>query len=294
MTITLLHISDLHFGTVIDAALQGVLQVLAHRDPDVVIVTGDVTQRGRASELRGFTDLLELLCRPRPGAPGIPRLVQVVPGNHDVDWWPPWRRIFAPLARFEAAVPADNRRAAVVVDDVVLLALGSVNPRRQVAGTLSPAALDDLRTIATGSPAAVRVAFTHHPLALDRPARRTHVVTNAAVAAASLAEAGIDVLLSGHLHLPFATTTATAFPTLSRAFVLAGAGTATSSRTRRDQPRALQLVTVASAHIDIERCEMAAGASSFDVVGHSHFARDPPDGSLSSGRVAGWRSVPGV
>ena len=262
---TLLHISDLHFGTVVDAALHGLLDVVDAADPDIIIITGDVTQRGRSSELLGFVGLVDKL---------KPRTVLVVPGNHDVDWWPPWRRLLTPLRGFEEAVPPENRRPSAVVDDVLFVACGSVDPARQVGGTMSEEALRQLTTIIGATPAAVRVAFTHHPIALDRPASRTQVVSNAAAAATSLASAGVDLLLSGHIHVPFALTTQAAFPSLSRPFVLAGAGTTTSSRTRGLQPRALQLVHIAPTRIDIERFELAVGDFAFAVASTSHFARE--------------------
>ncbi|MDP2344447.1 MAG: metallophosphoesterase [Deltaproteobacteria bacterium] len=265
MSATLLHISDLHFGTVVDEALAGVLEVVDKVNPDVVIVSGDVTQRGRASELAGFLALLKQLA---------PRTVLSVPGNHDVSWWPPWNRVLAPLKGFESVVPAEHRRPFALVNDVVVLAVGSVDPWRQVAGTLSASALATLGTIAKATPAAVRVAFTHHPIALDRPThRRTNVALNAQEAADALANANVDLLLSGHIHIPFATTTTTAFPGLSRSFVLAGAGTATSSRTRATQARALQVVRVERARLEIERHEMPQDKPDFVVVGTSMFVK---------------------
>jgi 3',5'-cyclic AMP phosphodiesterase CpdA len=260
----LLHISDLHFGTVVDAALEGVLQIVDQTNPDVVIVSGDVTQRGRASELGGFLALLQKLA---------PRTVLTVPGNHDVTWWPPWNRVLAPLKGFESAVPSEHRRPFAIVNDVVVVAVGSVDPWRQVAGTMSATGLSTMANIVTATPAAVRVAFTHHPIALDRPPRRTHVVTHAAEAASALSNASIDLLLSGHIHIPFATTTTTAFPGLPRSFVIAGAGTATSSRTRATQGRGLQLVHVAKDRIEIERHEMPEEKAGFVVVGTSTFTK---------------------
>ena len=269
MTATLLHISDLHFGTVVDAALQGVLQVVAQQKPDLVIVTGDVTQRARRSELRGFVELCRQIA---------PRPLLVVPGNHDVSWWPPWHRLLAPLSAFEAHVPAEHRKPFAVVDDVLVVALPSVDPLRQVGGTTSAKGLQHLRTIINATPAALRVAFTHHPIALAagpllHPTRPTNVVSNAAEAAAALADAGVDLLLSGHIHVPFSTTTTLDFPGLLRPFVICGGGTATSSRTRRGQPRSLQLLHVGPGSIDIERYEMPEEAKAFAVVGASGFSR---------------------
>ncbi|HET7824636.1 MAG TPA: metallophosphoesterase [Anaeromyxobacter sp.] len=71
------HVSDLHLGRNerTDAAARGLCSALVEARVDAVLVTGDVTHRGRRAELLSFEDAFEpLLCR------GV---VAVVPGNHD-------------------------------------------------------------------------------------------------------------------------------------------------------------------------------------------------------------------
>jgi len=271
MSARVLHISDLHFGTIVDTAMSGVLDVVATCRPDVVVISGDVTQRSRADEFAAFSDFLALL-QPLP--------VLACAGNHDVEWHKPWRRFTAPLRSFNAAVPESARVPALVVDDVVLAPAPSVSPLRAVSGRITAAtiattaaALSSASSSSSSSSSPkVRVAFTHHPLALDRPAVPPDVCIDAATSAAALSAAGIDLLLSGHVHVPFSMTTAVPFPTL-RPFVLAGAGTAMSWRTRGLAPRSLQILDISSDAIAIERREMGPGQPEFGVVGVSRFSR---------------------
>ena len=72
---TIAHISDLHLGRDrrTDAGTARMVSALVEADVDVVLVTGDVTDRGRRSELATFERLF---------AP-LRRRVVLVPGNHD-------------------------------------------------------------------------------------------------------------------------------------------------------------------------------------------------------------------
>lgn len=266
MSARVLHISDLHFGTIVETALSAVLDVIATCHPDVVIISGDVTQRSRADEFAAFSTFLSLLA---------PLPVLACAGNHDVEWFKPWRRITAPLLSFNAAVPAEARVPALLINDVVIAPAPSVSPLRPVSGRITrgtiaatAAALSSTATPDT----TIRIAFTHHPLALDRPAAPPDVCIDAATSAAALSAAGIDLLLSGHVHVPFSMTTAVPFPSL-RPFVLAGAGTTTSWRTRGLAPRSLQIVDVATDTIAIERREMGPAQPEFGIVGVSRFSR---------------------
>lgn len=266
MSARVLHISDLHFGTVVDTALSAVLDVVASCHPDVVVISGDVTQRSRADEFADFSNFLALLA---------PFPVLACAGNHDVEWLKPWRRFTAPLLSFNAAVPASARVPAMRINDIVIAPAPSVSPLRSVSGRITTdtiAATAAALSSSSTSSTTVRIAFTHHPLALDRLAAPPDVCIDAATSAGALSAASIDLLLSGHVHVPFSMTTAIPFPSL-RPFVLAGAGTAMSWRTRGLAPRSLQILDVSADTIAIERREMGPGQPEFGVVGVSHFSR---------------------
>src|SRR3712207_5099719 len=129
---TLIHLSDLHFGRV-DQTLLGPLRDLVHSiAPDVVVVSGDLTQRAKAEqfeEARAFLDTL-------PG----PQIV--VPGNHDISLYNVFRRFVKPLDRFKRYITpdldpmyADDEIAVVGVNTARSLTIkdGRLN-KEQVAG----------------------------------------------------------------------------------------------------------------------------------------------------------------
>jgi 3',5'-cyclic AMP phosphodiesterase CpdA len=234
MATRLLHLSDLHFGTVVDSALDAVRRLIDHERPDVIVVSGDVTQRSRRSEWAGVSACLA----------SLPNPLLVCAGNHDVEWFHLWRRLHAPLTGFHDAVDPELQHA-LVVGDLALATTSSVAPLRPVSGRIEVATVAAAATWWDTAAAPVRIAVTHHPLAIDRPARPPEVCLDAHATATAMATAHVDILLSGHVHVPFACTTAAAFSALSRPFVLVGTGTATSSRTR-GAPRAVQV-------LDIER-----------------------------------------
>jgi len=149
---TVAHVSDLHYGR--DAATERACErlrdaLLAARVDDV-LVTGDVTDRGRAEEWDRFS---------RCFAPLRDRTI-VVPGNHD--------RLGDDAASqmMGARVEAVSRRGLHVV------CADSTSPHNRGLleghGELTPGDLDDLERAARAAPpeALVIVALHHHPLPL--------------------------------------------------------------------------------------------------------------------------------
>ena len=73
--LTLMHISDLHFGRFhLPAVAEAVLRSAAVLEPDVIVASGDFTQRARPHEFEAARAFLDRL-------PPVPRVV--CPGNHD-------------------------------------------------------------------------------------------------------------------------------------------------------------------------------------------------------------------
>jgi Icc protein len=74
---SLLHLSDLHTGksAASDLRLEIIRDSVLELRPDVLVITGDVLHRGKASERRQFEKLFSPLLE-RPGT-------FIVPGNHD-------------------------------------------------------------------------------------------------------------------------------------------------------------------------------------------------------------------
>lgn len=187
----LLHISDLHFGAVNDRLLQPLLDLARDLKPDATLVSGDLTQRARASQFAAARAFLDRL----PG----PWLV--VPGNHDMPLHNLALRLTAPLARYRRAF-GDPEPAPLLLPDAVIQGLNTANPLVWKAGHLTAASARRLaRAFAAAPPEAHRIAVLHHapvPAADGTPAD----MANPAGVLAQLADAGTGIVLSGHTHMP--------------------------------------------------------------------------------------------
>ncbi|TML72048.1 MAG: hypothetical protein E6G14_00985 [Actinobacteria bacterium] len=193
-----LHVSDLHAGRRETPGLADALAALvAEVDPELVIATGDLAHRGRASQLAQAQALLAGLGRP----------VLAVPGNHDIPYTFP-ARFTSPWRAFEAAVgPTDP---AYRSDGLVVCGLNSVRPWRHQGGGLSAARLaraaEELR--GTGG-APLRVVALHHHLAgAPWRASRKFPLAHRDRALRALAAAGAELVIGGHIHQGVVTTRA--------------------------------------------------------------------------------------
>jgi 3',5'-cyclic AMP phosphodiesterase CpdA len=185
----LLHLSDLHVGTVEEPEIERALDTLIERaDPTLIIATGDLTHRSRPQEHRRAAEFLRRLARP----------LLVIPGDHDI----PWAfqgRFMHPFREFERQW--QTTEPVHSSDGLFAVGLNSVRPWRHQSGGLRSGQLQHAADLFAGAPeGALRVAALHHHLigapwrSRKKPvARRTHVL-------ASLVDAGAELILAGHIH----------------------------------------------------------------------------------------------
>lgn len=178
----LAHLSDLHFGRTDTKVVEALLADLAHQRPDLIIISGDLTQRARTSqfaEARAFLDRLP--------APAL-----MVPGNHDLaPLYNPLSRLFRPRAKFKHHLSGHADQQLWQDDQVVVVGLDSTRHLRWKSGKLRSSHLDRIDTVLAGATdSACKVAFLHHPPAAALSGHPFEV----------LADRGIDLVLAGHVH----------------------------------------------------------------------------------------------
>ncbi|MBI3443893.1 MAG: metallophosphoesterase [Magnetospirillum sp.] len=210
---TVAHLSDLHFGRTDGKVVTALLQDLQHCRPDLVIVSGDLTQRARShqfAEARAFLSHLP--------APSL-----VVPGNHDLaPLYRPFARIFRPRAKFHRNLPGHEVLPVWQDETLVAMGLDSTRSLRWTSGALKGAHLDHLEeTLASAPPEALRLVFLHHPPS-TAPGGHPYEV---------LVEHDIDVVLTGHVHHA---RVELINGQCGRSLVLVQASTACSTRLRED------------------------------------------------------------
>lgn len=256
----LAHLSDLHFGAVRPEAIAPLLTTLSEMAPDIVVVSGDLTQRAKRSQFESARAFLDQ----------IPCPAQiVVPGNHDIPMYNPWLRFLGPRRRFDRTITGDP--FPTLCDEEV--AIVGVNTARSLAisnGRINSRQLAEIaRRLRQAHPRALRIVVAHHPFVVPEgiPVRQRAGRADSALAA--LLEHRIDLLLTGHRHAAWVSPLGTSVPTVH-------AGTTISSRTR-DGTNSFHEILVDRALVTVRRLEWHPDEHRFvPVAGPAHeFLRDP-------------------
>jgi len=196
--IRLAHLSDIHFGGENVAAVTGAAEILRSGGFDLTIVSGDLTQFGEIGEFEAAAAWLATL----PGP------LLVTPGNHDAPYIAWFERFFSPFGRYERFIgpaEAQTHLSPGLVVRGVNTARG-VQPRAnwskgQISRRQAKAAADWLCGAADDQ---LKVVVCHHPLMEMIGGPMTGRVWGGAAAAWTLSECRVDLVLSGHIHAPFA------------------------------------------------------------------------------------------
>ena len=217
----LLHLSDLHFGRVNSLLLEPMIAMAQSLMPDLVVVSGDSTQRARRLEFKAARAFLERLPEPR----------LVVPGNHDIPLWDVIRRFVSPLDRYRRYITPDL--APFYLDEeIAVLGINTARSLTRKYGRINEKQIAHARAVfAEVAPAVTKVVVTHHPFDLP-PGSHSHLVGRSAMAMRGLAAVGVDLILSGHLHLRHTGLTAQRYRIEGHSALIAQTGTTISTRGR--------------------------------------------------------------
>ncbi|HET6402316.1 MAG TPA: metallophosphoesterase family protein [Candidatus Kapabacteria bacterium] len=222
---TIIHLSDIHFGKIDRTTIEPLVRAVHEAQPDLVIVSGDLTQRALRKEFRAARDFLHSL----PG----PQII--VPGNHDIPIWNPIERFSRPLARFKHFITA-NLHPIYEDEEIAAVGLNTARSRSTKYGHINRAQLSFVREKLCPIPNdRIKILVTHHPFDLPEGySDKRQLVNRAGRAMKVLAECGVDLLLAGHLHRIFARDTAERYKIRDYAALVVQAGTATGWRSARE------------------------------------------------------------
>jgi len=224
----LLHLSDTHFGTEQPDVVEALVAFAAQQRPDVVVLSGDITQRARPAQFRAAKAFVDRL-----GAP-----VLAIPGNHDIALFDLWARLTRPYARYATAFGAELEPVHSS-HDLLVVGVNTTRAWRHKNGEVSAAQISRVATqLAAASPLQLRVVVVHQPAAVTQAPDRTNLLRGHRAATQAWSAAGADLVMGGHIHLPYTL----ALHGLARRLWVVQAGTAVSSRTRPGVPNSVNVL----------------------------------------------------
>src|SRR5215208_1307251 len=237
----IVHLSDLHFGRVNPALVDPLLRMVREVGPNIVAVSGDLTQRARSHQFQQARAFLDALPKPQI----------VVPGNHDIPLHNVFARFFERLTKYKRFITDDLQP---VYEDKELMIIGVNTARSSVfkGGRINISQVSRLREkfCALGS-GVVKVVVTHHPFDLPEGHDERHLVGRAKMAMTGLAECGADLFLAGHLHISHTGHTKR-YNIRGHSALVVQAGTATSTR-ERGEVNSFNVLRIAYPAITVEK-----------------------------------------
>lgn len=224
----LLQVSDTHFGTEQAPVVEALRALSQQQRPDLLVLSGDITQRGRPTQFaaaRAFVDQL-----------GVPLLS--LAGNHDIPLFDLRQRLFHPYAHYSAAFGTELEPVHASAD-LLVLGVNTTRWYRHKNGEVSLAQIECVASrLASATPGQLRVVVVHQPVAVQRPSEEHNLLRGHAGALQRWAGAGCDLVMGGHIHLPYVVPLAG----LMRPMWAVQAGTAVSRRVRDGVPNSVNLL----------------------------------------------------
>jgi 3',5'-cyclic-AMP phosphodiesterase len=221
------HLSDLHCGGpyFMPSLLERALAEINELEPDIVVCSGDLTTFGFKQEFvqaKSYLDRIEC------------ESLVVIPGNHDS------RNVG--YLHFEALF--GERYSVEHVDGVTVVAVDSTEPDLD-HGQIGRGRYRWIEE-QFADPADLRIfVLHHHLLPVPGTGRERNVVYDAGDVIECLQRAGVNLVLSGHKHVPYAWR-------LENLFVI-NTGTVSSLRLRGNTRPCYNIVEIVDSHVDVWR-----------------------------------------
>lgn len=220
---SIFHISDVHFGPPhLERVSDGVIEFVEQRRPDVVVLSGDLTQRAKPEQFRQARRFVDR----------IPAPVVVVPGNHDVPLYRIWERIFAPFGAYRRYF-SDELEPIYRDEELLIVGINTAFNWTWKDGRITLSRLLEVGELLERTPESIlKVVVAHHHLIPPPNFGTQRVLSNAYEAIDLFSSAGVDLILSGHLHQAYIGNSEEFYPKGRPPVVILHSGTTTSSRGR--------------------------------------------------------------
>ncbi len=224
----LLQISDPHFGTEQPLVAEALVALCRQTQPDLLVLSGDITQRARRAQFRQARAWTDRLAAP----------VLAIPGNHDLPLFGLWARLRDPYARHREAF-GDALEPMFVSSELLVVGVNTTRWYRHKNGEVSrPQIARVAACLEQAQPGQLRLVVVHHPVAVQTAGESHNLLRGHAAALGRWAAAGADIVMGGHIHLAYTVP----LPGLVRPMWAVQAGTSVSRRVRAGQPNSVNLL----------------------------------------------------
>ena len=228
-----LHLSDTHFGTEQSEVVQALQRLCGELRPDVVILSGDITQRARRAQFaaaRTFCDSLQ-----------VPHLL-TLPGNHDIPLYNVFARLFDPYGSYRAAFGSELE-PELDLPDLLVVCVNTTRPQRHKDGEVSARQIERVAArLASARREQLRLVVTHQPACVMREEDEKDRLHGGHRAVQAWSQSGADLVLGGHIHLPYLTDLCARVKGTPRTMFCLQAGTAVSHRVRHNTPNSVNVL----------------------------------------------------
>ena len=259
----IIHISDIHFGRTEPVVLERLIEKMLELNSDLIVVSGDLTQRATRREFALARKFLDMFSTPKV----------VVPGNHDIPAYNLYQRFFDPFRKYHEFLGAD-REPSFLDDELAVIGVNSARSMVVKGGRVNEEQIEKVRSkMCSLDDRVLKVIVTHHPFDLPAGYDDDDIVGRASRMMPKLAECGADVFLAGHMHVSSVTHSAERYkmPSGYNALVIQ-AGTAASTR-GRGEANSFNLLEFENPRLTVHRLECSVPAEGFRLATTEEFTQ---------------------
>ncbi|MDQ7783105.1 MAG: metallophosphoesterase [Desulfomonilaceae bacterium] len=260
--VRIVHLSDLHFGTVLPKLIEPLVGLIIELCPRVLVVSGDLTQRAKSSQFAAAAAFMKR----------IPVSKVVVPGNHDIKLWNVIRRFVDPLTNYRRYF-GEKVEPMYQDNDIVVIGVNTARSLTWKGGRISYVQMNRLSSRLVEVPANVfKVVVMHHPIIPLSQGTVIPAVGRSRKARDILESVRTDVIMAGHAHHRHACRTERQLETSEHSILVIQAGTALSRR-NRGMPNSFNVVDVKGEAVTVTPYEWLETRSDFKAVSSIRFAK---------------------
>lgn len=228
----ILQLSDPHFGTERPEVVDALHQFIGSCEPDVLLLSGDITQRARRGQFAAAQRFLERVSCP----------ILAIPGNHDIPLYNLFARFLNPYGNFRRVFGRDLE-PVFSSPDVLILGVNTTRASRHKDGEISASQTSRvIQQLRQAEPDQLRIVMQHHPVRALAESDTANLTFGREQAVPAWVDAGMDLLLGGHIHLPYVWPVYGRSGEAGRKGWTVQAGTALSSRTRSQIDNSVNLI----------------------------------------------------